>query len=108
MNRTLIYNTQLYVRRTSSVHFRWIDLGAIDCFSIYWIFFEISDETKAEIDDDEEEAVVSFSERYYNTQQTARSDRGPGFIGHSHSQGLDHSQQYGNTGYGVSSPEIQN
>ena len=107
MNRTLIYNTQLYVRRTSNVHFRWIDLGAIDCFSIDWIFFEISDETKAEIDDEEEEAV-SFSERYYNNQQTARSERGPGFIGHSHSQGLDHSQQYGNTGYGVSSPEIQN
>ena len=69
---------------------------------------KISDETKAEIDDEDEEAVVSFSERYYNNQQTARSERGPGFLGHSHSQGLDHSQQYGNTGYGVSSPGIQN
>ena len=85
-----------------------VDLAVINCFSINCIFFLISDETKAEIDDEEEEAV-SFSERYYNNQQTSRSEeREPGFIGHSHSQGMDHSQQYGNTGYGVSSPGIQN
>ena len=107
MNRRLSKTHKLYVishHRTSSVHFRYIDL---DYFFNWLNFFEISDETKAEIDDEEEEAV-SFSERYYNNQQTARSERGPGFIGNSHSQGLDHSQQYGNTGYGVSSPEIQN
>ena len=71
------------------------------------VFLTISDETKAEIDDEEE--AESFSERYYNNQQTSRSEeREPGFIGHSHSQGLDHSHQYGNTGYGISSPGIQN
>ena len=104
MNRTLFTKHKLY--QQFHVHQVYI-LGRSRGHRLNWLnFFEISDETKAEIDDEEE--AVSFSERYYNNQQTTRSEREPGFIGHSQSQGLDHSHQYGNTGYGVSSPGIQN